>query len=365
MNTFLLLSLMFACGEKDPNKTTTAETAPTPQKVETPEPLKAGAFTMLATPTSQVGSWKGGSIAYGDFTKEMEGEIRQKEASYLNERYTFERGALENKILEKVLEEESKALGLKSIDELIAKEITGKIPEPSEAEITDFYEKVKSQTNGASLEDIRPQLVMSLRQQKSQETMQKYIEDIKVKYEVKISLPFPEGARVSVSADDDPFIGPKDAPITIVQFAEYQCPYCGKAGEAVDKVMEEYKGKIKMVYRDFPLSFHDRAIPAAVAANCAGEQGKYWEMHKLLMSNQSALSEENLTAHATTLSLDLTKWNTCREDPKQAAEVQKDFQDGQKVGVNGTPAFFINGIMLSGAVPYPQFKEIIDRELQQ
>ena len=188
---------------------------------------------------------------------------------------------------------------------------------------------------------------------------------LKTKYEVKISLPFPEGARVSVSADDDPFIGPEDAPITIIQFAEYQCPYCGKAGESIDRVLEEYKGKVKMVYRDFPLSFHDRAIPAAVAANCAGEQGKYWEMHKLLMSNQSALSDSTLKAHAITLALDLEKWNTCRQDPEQAKEVQKDFQDGQKVGVNGTPAFFINGIMLSGAVPFPDFKEIIDRELQQ
>ena len=195
--------------------------------------------------------------------------------------------------------------------------------------------------------------------------MQTYIENIKSKYEVKLSIPFPEAARVEVSADDDPFLGPKDAPITIVQFAEYQCPYCGKAGESIDQVLKEYDGKVKMVYRDFPLSFHDRAVPAAVAANCAGEQDKYWEMHKLLMSNQRALTDDDLTSHATTLSLDLEKWNTCRQDPAQTAEVNKDFADGQKIGVTGTPAFFINGIMLSGAVPFPQFKEIIDRELQQ
>ena len=236
-------------------------------------------------------------------------------------------------------------------------------PDPTDAEIEDFYNKVKSQTNGATLEEIKPQLIMSLKNQQSQEKVMTYIDSIKVKYEIKISLPFPDAARVEVSADDDPFIGPKDAPITIVQFAEFQCPYCGKAGESVDQVMKEYEGKIKMVYRDFPLNFHDRAIPAAVAANCSGEQGKYWEMYDLLMSNQRALSDSDLTAHATSLGLDLDKWNTCRQDPKQAAEVQKDLEDGQKVGVSGTPAFFINGVMLSGAVPFAQFKEIIDREL--
>ena len=89
--------------------------------------------------------------------------------------------------------------------------------------------------------------------------------------------------------------------------AKHKCPYCGKAGESIDQVLKEYEGKVKMVYRDFPLSFHDRAVPAAVAANCSGEQGKYWEMHNLLMSNQRALTEADLTSHATSLSLDLDK----------------------------------------------------------
>jgi protein-disulfide isomerase len=178
-------------------------------------------------------------------------------------------------------------------------------------------------------------------------------------------VPFPDLPRVEVSADDDPFLGTDGAPVTIIQFAEYQCPYCGKAGESVDKVLENYEGKVKMVFRDFPLSFHPRAVPAAVAANCAGEQGKYWEMHRLLMSNQRALEESDLTSHATSLGLDLAKWNTCRADPAQEAEVNADMEAGAAVGVSGTPAFFINGIMLSGALPYERFQEIIDRELDR
>jgi len=361
MNTFTLFALLFACSETKKKTDATTE----PQTVKMPTPKGSAGITMLAPSTTKIASWKGGTLSYAEFSNEFMGELKQKEATYLNDRYTFERGALENKVLETVLAEEAKSLGLAGIDALIQQEVQGKIPDPSEEEIAAFYEQVKSQTNGATLEQVRPQLVMSLKNQKSQDVMMKYIEEIKTKYEVKLTLPFPEAARVEVSADDDPSIGPKDAPITIIQFAEYQCPYCGKAGESIDQVMKEYEGKIKMVYRDFPLSFHDRAVPAAVAANCAGEQDKYWDMHGLLMGNQRALTDADLTAHATTLALDLDKWNTCRQDPAQAAEVNKDFEDGQKVGVSGTPAFFVNGIMLSGAVPFAQFKEIIDRELQQ
>ena len=129
--------------------------------------------------------------------------------------------------------------------------------------------------------------------------------------------------------------------------------------------MKEYEGKVKMVFRDFPLSFHDRAIPAAVAANCAGEQGKYLEMHDEMMSNQRALSESDLKGYATKISLDIPKWETCLKDPKQEAEVKKDMDDGAVAGVSGTPAFFINGIMLSGALPFERFKEVIDKELAQ
>jgi protein-disulfide isomerase len=202
-----------------------------------------------------------------------------------------------------------------------------------------------------------------MKRQQSQVLMRAYLDKLFVDYGVELKFQYPDVPRIAVSVDDDPFLGAEDAPVTIIQFAEFQCPYCGRAGESVDQVMKEYEGKIKMVFRDFPLSFHDRAVPAAVAANCGGEQGKYWEMHKQMMANQSALSESDLEGYATKSGLDISKWQECRKDPKQEAEVQKDFEDGSKVGVTGTPAFFINGIMFSGAIPFEQFKEIIDREL--
>ena len=216
---------------------------------------------------------------------------------------------------------------------------------------------------GRSLDEVRPAIVGEIKRRATAERFETFMGEMREAYAVKTSLQAPEMPRIPVSADDDPFIGPEDAPVTIVQFAEFQCPYCGRAKEVIDQVMERYDGKIKMVYRDFPLSFHDRAIPAAIAANCAGEQGQYWPMFDALMSNQRALADSDLTGHATKIGLDLDKWNTCRKDPAQAAEVQKDFEDGTKAGVQGTPAFFINGIFLNGAVPLEQFTTIIDAEL--
>ena len=117
------------------------------------------------------------------------------------------------------------------------------------------------------------------------------------------------------------------------------------------------------IYRDFPLGFHDRAIPAAVAANCAGEQDKYWEMHGVLMKNQTKLSDADLAGFAQGVGVDMDKWTACLSNPAQEAEVRKDMEDASAVGVTGTPAFFINGVLLSGAVPFDQFKSIIDKEL--
>jgi len=268
-------------------------------------------------------------------------------------------------VVEKLLEAEAAKRGLADVAALIKVEVEDKTTPATEAEIEQFYTMMARRLQGKPLAEVRDVVVGELNRRKQGELAQKFIEGLRTQANTKNTLPMPEVPRIQVSADDDPFIGPVDAPITIIQFAEFQCPYCGKAGESIDQVMKEYDGKIKMVYRDFPLGFHDRAIPAAVAANCAGEQDKYWEMHKLLMNNQRALDESTLISHATSLELDMSKWEICRKDDTQVEEVKKDMADGAAVGVTGTPAFFINGVMLSGAQPFSEFKAIIDRELNK
>lgn len=171
------------------------------------------------------------------------------------------------------------------------------------------------------------------------------------------------GGRLDVSVDDDPSIGPEDAPVTIVEFSDYQCPFCARAEPTIEQVLKEYEGKVRLVYRDFPLSFHQNAQKAAEATECADEQGKFWEYHDKLFENQDALDVNNLKQYAKDLGLDSSKFDNCLDSGKYTEEVQKDLADGQSLGVSGTPAFFINGRLVSGAQPFSAFKQVIDGEL--
>ncbi|MBU2634064.1 MAG: DsbA family protein [Nanoarchaeota archaeon] len=168
---------------------------------------------------------------------------------------------------------------------------------------------------------------------------------------------------VEVSVDDDPFIGPEDAPVIIVEFSDFQCPFCSKSVPTVKQILEEYEEEVKIVYRDFPLSFHQNAQKAAEAAECADDQGKFWEYHDVLFENQNALDVESLKEYAVDLNLDGDEFDDCLDSGKYEEEVKNDFQDGQSYGVSGTPAFFINGVSVSGAQPFSVFQQIIEEEL--
>jgi len=354
LKPFLVLLLVASC----------AANAPDPAADATPASEAASNAAQTTQGSTVVATWDGGSATYSEISGEVEGQLSQLKAEYETNKYQLEVQALEQFVVNALLEAEAKKAGHADVNALIAAEVESKVTPPTEKEIEEFYEVMKRQMRGRSLEEVAPMVASELLRRKQLEQFTTYVDALREKHNVKVTLPYPELPRVTVSADDDPSIGPEDAPIQIIQFAEFQCPYCGKAGPTIDQVMKEYEGKVRMVYRDFPLSFHDKAITAAVAANCTIEQGKYWEMHKLLMDNQRDLDEASLTAHAVSLSLDMDKWNTCRQDPAQVTEVEKDMADGAAVGVSGTPAFFVNGIMLSGAQPFEEFKKIIDRELE-
>ena len=175
---------------------------------------------------------------------------------------------------------------------------------------------------------------------------------------------------VDVSADDDPVLGEKDAPVTIIEFSDFQCPFCERFySQTLEQIKTNYidTGKVKLIYRDFPLdSIHPMAQKAAEAAECADEQGKYWEYHDKLFQNQEewvTTGISKLKEYAKGLSLDSSKFDKCLDDGKYADEVKKDFQDGAQAGVQGTPSFFINGKQLSGAQPFAAFQQAIDAEL--
>ena len=163
-----------------------------------------------------------------------------------------------------------------------------------------------------------------------------------------------------------PVKGEEDAPVTMIEFSEYQCPFCRRyAKETFPKIEKEYiqTGKVKYYFRDYPLSFHQYAQKAAEAARCANDQGKFWEYHDKIFKNQAILNLENLKKWAADLGLNTAQFNECLDNGKFEEAVKKDFADGQLAGVRGTPSFFINGKLFRGAQPYGEFKKAIDKAL--
>ena len=170
--------------------------------------------------------------------------------------------------------------------------------------------------------------------------------------------------RVTVSTDGEPSIGADDAPVTIVEFSDYQCPYCQKWDQEVyEQLLASYPGKIRFVYRDLPLPMHSEAIPAAEAADCAGAQGAYWKYHDSLFSGQYTLGRAAYEQYATDLGLDSAAFTACLDDHTYLTEVKANASYAASLGLTGTPSFFINGRELIGALPIDQFKTIIDEEL--
>lgn len=170
---------------------------------------------------------------------------------------------------------------------------------------------------------------------------------------------------VNVSTDDDPAWGPQDAPVTIIEFSDFQCPYCARFHqETYKQIRQNYEGKIRFVYRDFPIvQLHPYAEISAEAAECVNEQGKFWEFHDLLLTNQNITSIDDVNRFAAQLGTNMDSYNECMDAHRYQQEVAKDIQDGTSYGVQGTPTFFINGQPVVGAQPYSVFASVIDAQL--
>ncbi len=178
--------------------------------------------------------------------------------------------------------------------------------------------------------------------------------------------PTPAPGKFEVSIEDDSVKGQDNAPVTMIEFSDYECPFCERFYvQTLPQIQKDYidTGKVKFVYRDYPLSFHLNATKAAEAAECAGEQKKYWEYHDVLFQHQNALDNKSLKQYAIDLGLNTAAFNQCLDSGAMLGEVQKDFKEGSRLGIRGTPTFFINGTRVVGAQPYDSLKQIIEREL--
>ena len=316
--------------------------------------------------TTKVAEVDGQPITYGDLQNDHEvgPKVRQAEVKALTDLYDQRRGLLDEMISRRLLEEEAKTKG-KTVEQWYQTEYVTSVPEPSDAEAKAFYEEHKAQVpQGQTFEDLKDRIKQAVRQQKLREGMGKVLDDLKSRHHVQVSLQAPDLPRIDVEAKG-PSRGPTNAPVTIVEFSDFQCPYCGREYPVIERLMKEYDGKLRLVFRHYPLDFHPFAQKAAEAGACAQDQGKFWELHDKMFSNQGKLAVADLKGYAKSLGMDGTKFDKCLDSGEKSDQVHADQKAGTEAGVNGTPAFFINGIFINGAQPYEQIKQAVDRELKK
>ncbi len=262
---------------------------------------------------------------------------------------------LENQVRENLLEMAAEKRGVSS-EEYAKAEVTDKLAEIPQEQVDAFYEARK-----ARIRQPKENVEKQIRDLLAREAM---FERLKESGEVEILL---EPFRVDVAALG-PAKGPDKAPVTIVEFSDFECPYCGRVNPSLKSVQEKYGDKVRIVFRQFPLNFHPNAQKAGEASLCADEQNTdyFWKLHDAMFADQKNLGVPSLKEMAAAIDgLDSSAFNECLDSSRFASKVQEDVQDGAKVGVSGTPAFFVNGRFLSGAVPYETFAEIIDEELER
>ena len=306
-------------------------------------------------PKAPVARLAGEAITAGELEEAVKKDLRRVEAEHQEKLYQTRRQGLESLIAKRLVEAKAKAQGT-TPEELLKKET-----QPTEAEITSTYEAAKGRGQQLPpLDAVREQVSQFIRQQKARAYYQKLYAEAKA----EVLLPPYRPGRVEVAAEG-PSKGPDKAPVTIVEFSDFECPFCSRAEGTVAQVLGAYGDKVRLVYRDFPLPMHPNAQKAAEAAHCAGDQGKYWEMHGRLFANQQSLEVAALKKHAGGLELDQGKFDKCLDSGAKAKLVDANRKAGEEVGVTGTPAFFVNGMMLSGARPFEEFKSLIDSELVQ
>ena len=273
--------------------------------------------------------------------------------------YEARRMAAEGLIEDELLAQDAKARKLDRAT-VIQQEITAKVAEPTDGEAALWFQQNQARLQGASLDQTRDAIKSYLSQQRTLAARQQYLDGLRAKIATRILLDPP---RQVIAKADRPSKGPATAPVEMIEFSDFQCPFCESAFPTVNQVLSTYGDRIHFVYRHFPLSIHPRARPAAEAAQCAAEQGKFWQFHDKLFGDQSRLGDEDFKQDAAQLALDTGQFNACFDSRKYRAEIDKDIEAGTEAGVSGTPAFYINGRMLSGAQPFDAFKRVIDEEL--
>jgi protein-disulfide isomerase len=288
-------------------------------------------------------------------------DLDKLETQYQLMRSKIVGSVLDSLIRERTLGAEAKKRG-KTVDDLVTAEGGSAGFAPTDIEVTTWYDKNPDRVGGRPLKEVQSQIVAYLTNVKRHEAEVKLEERLKSENKVVVNYkPF----RLQFVNDGAPVAGKKDAPVELVEFSDFQCPFCQRMAPTINEIKQKYPDQVRIVYRQFPLTnIHPFAFKAAEASLCANEQGKFWELHDVMFKDQKKLAVSDLKETAKGLGLDEKKFNSCLDSGRYVEQVQNDSKEAQKIGVTGTPALFVNGVMIDGgAVPFTVVEAAIQKEL--
>jgi len=298
-------------------------------------------------------------ITEGEVHAEAADQFAQLDREYQQRKHEIVEAQLKKMVQDRLVEAEAAARKV-SKDAVLAEVKPAAV---TDADAEAFYEKNKAQLPPRPKDTLIPQIKQYLQQTGQQAAREEYFKTLEAKYKVDYLM---EPMRVEVAAAGFPARGPAGAPVTIVEFSDFQCPFCSRITPTLDQVVSKYGNKVRLVFRQFPLPMHPNAAKAAEAALCANEQGKFWEMHDAMFKDQAGLAVDGLKSKAAAISgLNAASFNSCLDSGKETPAVQTDMQAGTKAGVNGTPAMFVNGRFISGVVSPDDLSKVIDDELKR
>ena len=279
----------------------------------------------------------------------------------LQELYDTRRRTLDIVIGEILVEREAVARGV-SRDELLALELPSRTLPVTDGDVALLYGQNQNAFGGRTLEQMTPEIRAFLDQQRPTQALHAFMNDLRTDADdVQIDLDPP---RTTVALDaDDPVFGPSSASVEIIEFSDFQCPFCQRLTDTLEQLKAEYGNAIRLVFKDYPLPNHAQAFKAAEAGNCANQQGKFWELHDTMFSRQSELEVDDLKRHAGELGMNQAAFDACLDSGRFAEQVNADLMAGQQYGVSSTPTVFINGRAVMGAAPFDVFDEIVREEL--
>ncbi len=296
-------------------------------------------------------------------TGELEGDLAPSLAKLREQEYELKKERLDALIADRLLAAEAKRRGM-TVKALLQQEVTAKLTPVTDEQIDSFVAANRSRIQGDPAR-LKERIRAFIADQQTSSQREAFVDTLRKKSKVDVRLAPPPVFRASVATEGFPSRGPASAPVTIVEFSDFHCPFCRAAQPTLDALLERYGNKVRLVYRHFPLdSLHPQARRAAEAAWCAEQQDKFWQFHDELYKNGPEASPDTLKRLASEAGLDTGRLDACLASGTAAPAVEADVEEGTKFGVTGTPGFFINGRALSGNQPIEAFVSVIDEELQ-